>query len=478
MELHREHTRRNMLKFIILVSFLGLVKSEYKYETKWFRVPLDHFGFQRNETFEIRYLENNDYWDRERGPIFFYTGNEGQIEAFAKHTGFMWDIVADYQAKLVFAEHRYYGKSMPFGNKSMDNEHIGYLTSAQALADYADLINYLQGDSLKPKYPVIAFGGSYGGMLAAYSRIKYPHLVTGAIAASAPIHMYPGMVPCEVFDRIVTSSFKIVSQTCVDNIRSSWSVLRSFVKTQNNTDWLQKTWKLCDPIKTSEDVQTLVEFLQSMYETLAMVNYPFATDFLMSLPAQPVRVVCQYLNEHLKDKKLLEGIGNVIQTYADFDGKAKCIDYKMGDKLGNLDASGWDYQACTEMVMPMCSNGVDDMFEPTPWNFTKYAETCHKKYNVYPRPQGARVEYGGDRLKAASNIVFSNGLLDPWAGGGILNSISNSVTAVVIIDAAHHLDLMAGSKYDPSSVKMARNVHRQNIKKWIREFREESSGRQ
>lgn len=70
--------------------------------------------------------------------------------------------------------------------------------------------------------------------------------------------------------------------------------------------------------------------------------------------------------------------------------------------------------------MPMCSNGVEDMFEPSPWNFTKYAETCHKKYNVYPRPQGARVEYGGDRLKAASNIVFSNGLLDPWAGGELL----------------------------------------------------------
>ncbi|KAI8437935.1 hypothetical protein MSG28_010606 [Choristoneura fumiferana] len=40
---------------------------------------------------------------------------------------------------------RYYGESMPFGNKSLDNEHIGYLTSEQALADYADLVDYLQG---------------------------------------------------------------------------------------------------------------------------------------------------------------------------------------------------------------------------------------------------------------------------------------------------------------------------------------------
>ncbi|XP_047531131.1 lysosomal Pro-X carboxypeptidase [Vanessa atalanta] len=466
------------LIFIFLVSVLGLASCEYKYQTKWFTVPLDHFGFQRNETFKIRYLENSEYWDDGHGPIFFYTGNEGQIEAFAQHTGFMWEIASDYKAKLVFAEHRYYGQSLPFGNKSLENENIGYLTAAQALADYADLINYLQGDKVEPRYPVIVFGGSYGGMLAAYFRIKYPHLVNGAIAASAPIHMYPGMVPCEVFDRIVTSSFKIANQNCVTNIKNSWSTLRNFVKLQNNSEWLRNEWHLCNPIKNSSDVQALVDYLQSMYETLAMVNYPFESDFLLPLPAQPVRVMCQYLNETLKEKKLLEGIGKVLKTFANYTGKASCVDYRDGDNYGNLQASGWDYQACTEMVMPMCTTGTYDMFEPKPWDFTKYADDCYKKYNVYPRPQGARVEYGGAKLQAASNIVFSNGLLDPWAGGGILNSISSSVTAVVIIDAAHHLDLMPSSPYDPASVKMARNIHRQNIDKWIRQFREEQSAKQ
>lgn len=117
-----------------------------------------------------RYLTNDTFSKGGKSPIFFYTGNEGDIELFAKNTGFMWEIAAEFEASLVFAEHRYYGKSLPFGNKSLTSpEYSGYLTSEQALADYAQLLVEQINSNQRP---VIAFGGSYGGMLAAWFRMS------------------------------------------------------------------------------------------------------------------------------------------------------------------------------------------------------------------------------------------------------------------------------------------------------------------
>ena len=57
----------------------------------------------------------------------------------------MWDIAPTYNAMLLFVEHRYYGESLPFGADSYkDAAHLSYLTSEQALADFATLIYALK----------------------------------------------------------------------------------------------------------------------------------------------------------------------------------------------------------------------------------------------------------------------------------------------------------------------------------------------
>ena len=61
------------------------------------------------------------------------------------------------------------------------------------------------------------------------------------------------------------------------------------------------------------------------------------------------------------------------------------------------------------MVMPSCSDGVKDMFEPSPWDYPAYAKGCEKQWAVAPRPMWVITEYGGKNITAASNIIFRCG---------------------------------------------------------------------
>ncbi|XP_068083135.1 lysosomal Pro-X carboxypeptidase isoform X2 [Anabrus simplex] len=415
----------------------------YNYSTERFRVPVDHFSFAVNDTFEIRYLVNADHWREDGGPIFFYTGNEGDITMFAENT---------------------------------EPKYLGYLTSQQALADYADLIKYLTANQTEyNKSPVIAFGGSYGGMLAAWFRMKYPHIVAGSIAASAPILQFTGLTPCEAFYRIVTSDFEAASSECSNSIRKSWKAINNVTSSDGGRAWLSSAWQLCKPLQKQGDVSALKDWLIDIYTNMAMLNYPYPTNFLAPLPAKPIKVACQFLPDSKQEEKpLLQSLFKAISVYTNYTGKTKCLDIGE-DATSDLGERGWDFQACTEMVMPMCSDGRHDMFEKKAWDFTQYSDTCYKKWKVRPQPDLAVKIYGGKDISTTSNIIFSNGLLDPWSSGGVLRSMSTSVRAVIIPEGAHHLDLRASNPADPTSVIEARRAYQYFISTWIKQYRKQQT---
>ena len=76
------------------------------------------------------------------------------------------------------------------------------------------------------------------------------------------------------------------------------------------------------------------------------------------------------------------------------------------------------------MVMPFCGDGKEDMFYQYSWNFTQFRQDCEKKYGMTPNLNVATKMFGGSDIGAASNIVFSNGDIDPWSGGWYLERFS------------------------------------------------------
>jgi lysosomal Pro-X carboxypeptidase len=91
---------------------------------------------------------------------------------------------------------------------------------------------------------------------------------------------------------------------------------------------------------------------------------------------------------------------------------------------------------------------------------------CGRKYNVAPRSDWIPASYG-HAAYPGTNVVFSNGLLDPWSSAGVLNSTHPSVAIAIIPEGAHHLDLFFSSDLDPESVRIARAMEVAAIRTWL-----------
>lgn len=450
------------------------INVQINYETKWFTQLTDHFSWANQDTYQQRYLVNKDHWCGPNCPILFYCGNEGDIEVFTNNTGWMWENAQNLHAMLVFAEHRFYGKSMPYNidpTKITPNatKTLGYLSSEQALADYARLIYELKNTIYDAKYsPVIAIGGSYGGMLAAWMRMKYPNSVTGALAGSAPILQFPGEYNCSSFNRIVTQDYENYSLNCSQSIAKSWQSIRDFANEPQGLNKLSSIFNTCDQLE-QPDVDLLILMLNSIWVNMAMTDYANEATFLSKMPAYPIKHVCQVLSqnpENLEPAELINNIAKASQVYTNYTKQTPCLNLK-SQVFDPMDVM-WDFQSCTEMVMPICSDGVNDMFDPQPFDLNQFVQGCKKRWGVKTQVDKIQTLYGDKNMHSVSNIIFSSCSRDPWSAGCPQESVpENSVHAIKIPGVCHHEDLRASGPGDSDAVKKARQDELNIISDWI-----------
>lgn len=473
----RSYSGRMRLRSVNLVEAKGKEKQTLlEYETRYFGQILDHFTYtpRSYRVFQQKYLVNDKHWGgaESRAPIFVYTGNEGDIEWFANNTGFMFEIAPRFQALLVFIEHRFYGNSMPFGDKInsyKSTETLGYLNSQQALADYATLILDLKKNLSAQASPTIVFGGSYGGMLAAWFRLKYPHVAIGAVASSAPILQFDNIVPENTFYDIVSNDFKQASESCFSVIRQSWDDLQEKSTEDGGLHEISKTFRTC---KDLESINPVRSWLEEAFTYTAMTDYPTETNFLMPLPAYPVTEMCNVINSFPQGTDTLSRVFAAANIYYNYSNTEKCFEMEHESDAHGL--SGWDWQACTEMVMPM-NYSVESIFPPSSYDYLSYQRYCQKRYGVMPRPHWITTEFGGHDIStvlqhSASNIIFSNGLMDPWSGGGVLRNISDSVVALVAQKGAHHGDFRFSTSEDPDWLVQQRRQEVELIESWLQKY--------
>jgi lysosomal Pro-X carboxypeptidase len=116
------------------------------------------------------------------------------------------------------------------------------------------------------------------------------------------------------------------------------------------------------------------------------------------------------------------------------------------------------------------------MFWSAPWDLSADIAGCQEQYaGTTPRPHAAALAYGARAaLSAASNLILSNGRLDPWSSGGVTAPIPGAPPSVVVLfisEAAHHLDLRSSDpSSDPPSVLAARSTEDATMLGWLQTY--------
>ncbi|KAK3030415.1 hypothetical protein RJ639_037544, partial [Escallonia herrerae] len=435
------------------------------FETFFYTQTLDHFNYKPESyrTFQQRYIINSKHWGgaEENAPIFAYFGEEGPLDEDLPIIG-NWFKPSLTLRINISKQHRFYGKSVPFGTLDdvINNENTrGYFSSAQAIADYAEVLVYLKEKLSAQNSPVIVIGGSYGGMLASWFRLKYPHIAIGALASSAPILYFDNITPQDGYYSVVTNDFREASESCYETIRNSWSVIDEVASRPNGLSFLSQRFKTCSPLDTSSELK---DYLDTMYAVSAQYNHP---------PTYPVTVVCGGIDGAPEGIDIL---GRIFAGVVAYGGERSCYEMKKSNSASQTNL-GWSWQTCSELVMPIGRGSNDTMFPSAPFSLNDFTNSCMSKYGVPPRPHWVTTYYGGHDIKLvlqrfASNIIFSNGLRDPYSSGGVLEKISDSVLPIYTVNGSHCLDILTSSQSDPQWLVMQRQVEIEIIQGWFAKY--------
>jgi hypothetical protein len=132
-------------------------------------------------------------------------------------------------------------------------------------------------------------------------------------------------------------------------------------------------------------------------------------------------------------------------------------------------SGSWWWQSCTEFGYFATTHGSKSTIFFPDMNIGVINSWCSKMFDLdglTPNVNWTNTNYGGLR-EGGSNILFSNGVRDPWHTLSINQSpsVERNVVAVTY-DAAHCAPMDAPDPLDPPSLTQARLA----ISSWIREL--------
>jgi pimeloyl-ACP methyl ester carboxylesterase len=437
----------------------------------WFEQPLDHFDPLNTQSWQQRYWTNLDNYV-EGGPAMIFIEGEGEANPTWLTYGHWYYLAREQGAAMFLLEHRYYGASHPTADMVGDN--MRYLSSRQALEDLGKFISSMNVD-YNLTGPWISFGGSYPGSLSAWLRLKFPHLLTGAVSSSGPLNAKLDYF--EYLD-VVADALATTGPGCTDVIgaaleaaeqllatgESGWAELSTMFLTCKNLDGTNKA-----------DVASFIELLVDNLAGIVQYN---------GLLSMDIGDVCDIMRD--------EELGTPLERFAVLNAESlesngeECLDHEYASFLALLTETSWSgggigwrqwiWQTCTEFGWYQTSNQPSGVFGSllTLEFFESWCQDAFGPEFSHERMETLMVatndEYGGF-FPDVDNVVFVHGSIDPWHAMGVLENLSETAPAIYINGTSHCADMYPSYPDDPEELLQARAKITELVDTWIKNAR-------
>eukprot|EP00124_Ichthyophonus_hoferi_P004826 Ihof_evm1s589 gene=Ihof_evmTU1s589 len=411
------------------VKLVNLEKSKHVFENdnstlfRWFSQWKDHLDpYGSGDTWQQRYQVNDTYGTPD-GPAFLLLGGEGPIGAKFLSDSALMDTAKLYGATVFQLEHRFYGESQPFGDTSTN--HLRLLHSQQALADAAWFVQWVNSkrspyNNISNNSKWVVFGGSYSGALSAWMRLKYPHLIAGSVASSAPVHI---VVDFSAYLQVVQTSLSTTNHgaLCVKRIAKATKEIERLIVTEEGRQEVAKELKLCAPIReSSKFISDQVGRIMSDVADFIEGTVQYSGDNRDGSVAS-MQDICDVMAN--TSYSALHQLGKLSDWMLDTKNES-CVDTSydtMVEGLRNASIMAgpdrtWWWQTCNEFAYfqttdaPKSTQPFHRIF---PLNFSY--NVCHDVFGVDPNQirthiQHTRTIYGDSNIRT-SNTIFINGLI-------------------------------------------------------------------
>jgi len=423
---------------------------------QYFTQRLDHFNAQDRRTWKQRYFVNSTFWDG-TGPIFLQIGGEGAISAGYVVFLQMANYAKVYGALMLALEHRFYGASQPFANLSTEN--LRYLSSQQALADAATFLAAMK-NQFATNAPVVSFGCSYPGNLAAWFRLKFPTSTLASVASSAPVQATLDFF--QYLDVVDKSLSYFAGEKCDQQIQTATNIIQNLLQSSSGRQKLQYMFNLCEPLLSDKDISTFMSNLMGNFMGVVQYNdengNPVDISYLCSMMLNSSDALTAYIqisNLFLKAQGATcmdVSYKNVIQQLQDTSSVAAGVGMRQ-----------WTYQTCAEFGYFQTTDSPSDQ-QPfgnlVPVSY--YVDMCKDAFGIEfdtaKRINETNIYYGGNELPkyGPTNILFVNGNVDSWHALSVTDTHSPFLSSILINGTAHCANVLPSSPNDIPSLVEAR----------------------